>query len=297
MVDRAKEHVELRYGSADKGGWADWMPVALVGQAKRRVFPVKFLVDREDPRVASMTADTVRELDFYLLQKGEANPWRYAQYHCTTAANIYSTVHWAFIRAGSKRLGDGNGSLLPGARVLGYVAVVVKKRTYPRLGTPRSVAHVRLPYLRWDGDVGPWSDHFGKGHAQVRSLDGSPPLRSCNEVEVTKILRRQREHAFWVTAFPPTRVPEIWRDWVLPFAHVPPWLRRIDDAARKYMAAPRGGIPDVVAWNTSDPKKSALFVECKGPKEGFSEAQEDWLCLAIRGGLLEQQFAVSVRPF
>ena len=30
---------------------------------------------------------------------------------------------------------------------------------------------------------GPWHEHFGKGRGQVRSLDGTEPLRSCNEIE------------------------------------------------------------------------------------------------------------------
>ena len=33
------------------------------------------------------------ELRYYLLDKGEPDPWNYAQYHCTTAANLYSAVH------------------------------------------------------------------------------------------------------------------------------------------------------------------------------------------------------------
>jgi hypothetical protein len=121
------------------------------------------------------------------------------------------------------------------------------------------------------------------------------PLRSCNEIEIAKILRRVREHAFWVTAFDAKRLPSMWRDWVLPIRNVP--LRRIDDAARERVGSRRGGIPDVVAWNTNDSKRSALFVECKGAKERFDQAQEDWLWTVTRHGLSESQCSVSVRPF
>ena len=30
-------------------------------------------------------------------QADEEDPWEYARYHCGTAANIYSTVHWSFV--------------------------------------------------------------------------------------------------------------------------------------------------------------------------------------------------------
>jgi hypothetical protein len=73
-VDRSHEHVELRYGSVENGGWREWIPVAFIGPPNRRVFPVQFLLDRADPQLASMIGDTVRELDFYLVEKGEVRP-------------------------------------------------------------------------------------------------------------------------------------------------------------------------------------------------------------------------------
>jgi hypothetical protein len=56
-------------------------------------------------------------------------------------------------------------------------------------------------------------------------------------------------------------------------------------------------LPDVVAWNDNHPSRSALFVECKGVKEDFGEAQEDWLWAALREGIKVSQFAVSIRAF
>ena len=56
-------------------------------------------------------------------------------------------------------------------------------------------------------------------------------------------------------------------------------------------------MPDVVAWNDQGSLRSALFVECKGPKEGFREAQEDWVCGAFESGVRVAQIAVSVWPF
>ena len=52
-----------------------------------------------------------------------------------------------------------------------------------------------------------------------------------------------------------------------------------------------------MAWNQNDPFASAIFVECKGPSESISEAQEDWVSAVQRAGVRLSQIAVSVRPF
>jgi hypothetical protein len=56
-------------------------------------------------------------------------------------------------------------------------------------------------------------------------------------------------------------------------------------------------MPDVVAWNDNDPLGSAIFIECKGPRESFKEAQEDWVRAAQNSGVEASQIAVAVRPF
>ena len=43
-----------------------------------------------------------KELTFYLVEKGEKDPWRYAIYHCGTASNIYSQVHWGYFPIGAE---------------------------------------------------------------------------------------------------------------------------------------------------------------------------------------------------
>jgi len=162
---------------------------------------------------------------------------------------------------------------------------------------PRKVEHVRLPYRQWDGRIGPWKEHFGKGHGQVYPLWGSKPKRSCNEVEVAKILRQIRDHAFWFSAYNTANMPKIWRPWVRSMDELPPWLEELDSVIRVKITSPRGGMPDVVAWNDNHPLHSALFVECKGPKEKFKESQEDWISAAFVKGLKASHVAVSVRPF
>ena len=71
--------------------------VARVGAPVDGIFPVQFLVSREsdDEVMRRVVADTVRELDYYLVELGEPDPWAYAIYHCGTAANLYSRVHWS----------------------------------------------------------------------------------------------------------------------------------------------------------------------------------------------------------
>lgn len=95
-VDPAEEHFEIRYGSARDSDWTAWVSLARVGAPLRRVFPVQFLVDRNDSANALMVQSVVRELDFYLVEKGESDPWRYAQYHSSASSNLYSDVHWLF---------------------------------------------------------------------------------------------------------------------------------------------------------------------------------------------------------
>ncbi len=56
-------------------------------------------------------------------------------------------------------------------------------------------------------------------------------------------------------------------------------------------------MPDVVAWDPDQELESALFVECKGPKERNKEAQEDWVAGAINEGVSASSFAVAIRVF
>jgi hypothetical protein len=92
-VDRTEEHFELRYGSATD---SDWIPAAVVGPPIAGIVNVQFLVEPEDPRNSEVVSDVAREIEFYLIDKGEPNPWWYAKYHCGTSANLYSKVHWSF---------------------------------------------------------------------------------------------------------------------------------------------------------------------------------------------------------
>jgi VRR-NUC domain len=156
------------------------------------------------------------------------------------------------------------------------------------------VAGIEFPLRQWDGPIGEWKDHIGKGKKQVYPLDGGEPLPSCAEVEVAKRLRLVRNRAFW---FSPWEVPPRWQPWTSRLEDAPDWLASLDATMRAQIAAPKGGIPDVVAWNDVDPLRSAMFVECKGRREAFKDSQEDWVGAASRAGIQLAQFAVAVRPF
>jgi len=68
--------------------------VALVGQAQGHVFPVQFLIDPADDQNTLVVSQVLREINHYLVELGEPDPWAYLKYHATTASNLYSNVHW-----------------------------------------------------------------------------------------------------------------------------------------------------------------------------------------------------------
>jgi hypothetical protein len=186
-----------------------------------------------------------------------------------------------------------------GATSLGLRPFAAAEREHCHFAPPQAVEHLQFEFQRWDGPVGSWQEHFGKGRGQVKSLDGTEPLRSCNEIEVAKRLGMVRDHAFWFSGFGMQHVPAIWRPWVRECSQsaMPDWLATLNRTIRAKIPSRAGGMPDVVAWNDRQCLRSALFVECKGPRESFTEAQEDWVWAALDSGVALSQIAVSLRPF
>jgi hypothetical protein len=90
-----------------------------------------------------------------------------------------------------------------------------------------------------------WAEGFGKASGQIYSLDGGVPQRSCNEVEVAKLLRAVRPEAYWISGFAPSQIPDSWRLWVLSPAEAPAWHKEFDRRLRPRISAPRGRMPDV----------------------------------------------------
>jgi hypothetical protein len=82
-VDLRLDHIELIYGENKD-------PVARVGPRSRNTFVYELLIDNTE-----IVSSVMKELNYYLIELNEEDPWLYAQYHCTTASNIlYSKVHW-----------------------------------------------------------------------------------------------------------------------------------------------------------------------------------------------------------
>ncbi len=88
IVDSTREHVRLCFGDART-------PVALVAPAGMRRYAVEFVLDHADSDDAiEALRQARRELDLYLVELNEPDPWAYAIYHCGTASNLYSSIHW-----------------------------------------------------------------------------------------------------------------------------------------------------------------------------------------------------------
>jgi len=83
-VNTDKNHLILSHDAAA-------LPVAMVGQAADHVFAVDLAMPRDvsSPSDARIIADVCRELDFYLVELNEPDPWAYAIYHCGTVSNVY----------------------------------------------------------------------------------------------------------------------------------------------------------------------------------------------------------------
>jgi hypothetical protein len=100
-VDERKEHIELCYGKEGETPYENWKPIARIAKPKRHVFAMEWLVTQDSPGHQAMLADARHELDFFLVEKNEPDPWAYAIYYCNTASNIYSPVHWSYFSTGS----------------------------------------------------------------------------------------------------------------------------------------------------------------------------------------------------
>ncbi|CAN5505721.1 hypothetical protein BH18VER1_BH18VER1_14100 [soil metagenome] len=102
-IDRSGEVIEIRFGDAGGGGYDTWIPVALVEPSRNGKIGVELLLHREAKGYKKILGLLSEELTFYFTTKQESDPWTYARYHCTTAANIYSPLHWSFFPPGHNK--------------------------------------------------------------------------------------------------------------------------------------------------------------------------------------------------
>lgn len=94
IVDVDGEHIKINFAS-------DPTPVCFVANINGRI-TVQFIMEPNIPEGAmNEIISTVKdELDYYFRNKHADNPWNYAIYHCSTASNIYSSVHWGYYPKG-----------------------------------------------------------------------------------------------------------------------------------------------------------------------------------------------------
>lgn len=96
MVSPHLEHFVISYGDAYSNDLGDLPKIARVSAPAGNTFYVEFLVQEQDPNNTTPILALMRELNFLILEKNEADPHAYMQYHCGTAANLYSSIHWAY---------------------------------------------------------------------------------------------------------------------------------------------------------------------------------------------------------
>ena len=101
-VKTDEEHVQICYGGMPDSDWERLPKIVLLSPPQEKIFTVQFLLIPTGKKENDMIREVRRELDFFLLEKKEENPWAYARYHCGTAANFYSKVHWSFFPKGWK---------------------------------------------------------------------------------------------------------------------------------------------------------------------------------------------------
>ncbi len=90
-VDPREEHIEIRYGERHR-------PVARVARDVRKQFTVQFLLAARsgDARRRKLLDEVSSDLDRYLLELVGPDSWAFVQFHCGTAANRCSNVHWSW---------------------------------------------------------------------------------------------------------------------------------------------------------------------------------------------------------
>ena len=111
IVDTNEEYIKITCGAIDGD---DFEPIALVAPGNDKEFTVQYLLKPEpENKEQQKMLDAVRkELNFYFLELKEKDPWAYACYHCTTAANLYSDVRWHYYPKGDKGKSEHHAEII-----------------------------------------------------------------------------------------------------------------------------------------------------------------------------------------
>ena len=89
----------IYYKHGDNQDKTKWTRIARIDKPLDGVFPVSF-VNFSWNIPQSIVECVVREINYYLVELDEQNPWQYMLHHCNSAANIYSQVHWEYCESG-----------------------------------------------------------------------------------------------------------------------------------------------------------------------------------------------------
>jgi len=95
IVNDKDDHIKIWHAENENA-------VALVAPGQDRSFVVQFLLadNPEDIQTCKIIEEVRKELDYFLVEKREENPWAYAKYHCNSGANMYSKVRWVYFPKG-----------------------------------------------------------------------------------------------------------------------------------------------------------------------------------------------------
>ncbi len=83
-VSQNEEHIAISYGSVGTDE-TPFPTVARVSASRDGVIKLEFLIDDSTTRNSEIIANVRRKVRWLFLEKGEAKPWAYARYYCTTA--------------------------------------------------------------------------------------------------------------------------------------------------------------------------------------------------------------------
>jgi len=95
-VDPTGESIKIVYGSIQDTDRDQWVTMACIAPPQDHTFIIQFLIAASDSAMVKILQEVVREIDFYLIEKQESDPWGYAKYHCGSTANMYSDCHWLY---------------------------------------------------------------------------------------------------------------------------------------------------------------------------------------------------------
>jgi len=91
IVDRAAEHIKLFYKENET-------PTAMVGKPDGDTIIFQLFSNTDDTQ--EPYREVLQELEFYFNELANPDPWGYAIHHCSTASNLYSSVHWGYFPVG-----------------------------------------------------------------------------------------------------------------------------------------------------------------------------------------------------